>query len=175
MCGVSHLQAGPTCESSLDAYAALRYTILNTKEWSCQLTKNVRLALRSSFVAIALLSLLIFLALATPAIASPQGMRVAGVVHDPSGASVFGAQVELHTNSYSAKTITSTAGTFAFENVPGTRRVLRFGTRRQTDYGLAHRGVAAHSMLLAFGPLPQQGIFQGLCLFLKFPFPCLRH
>jgi outer membrane receptor protein involved in Fe transport len=70
-------------------------------------------------LAIALPSLSIFLVLATPAIASPQKIRVEGVVYDTTGASVFGAQVELHTNSYSAKTTTSTAGAFAFENVPG--------------------------------------------------------
>jgi len=83
------------------------------------LTKTAPLALRSSFLAIALPSLSIFLVLATPAIASPQKIRVEGVVYDTTGASVFGAQVELHTNSYSAKTTTSTAGAFAFENVPG--------------------------------------------------------
>lgn len=83
------------------------------------MTKTAPLALRSSFLAIALPSLSIFLVLATPAIASPQKIRVEGVVYDTTGASVFGAQVELHTNSYSAKTTTSTAGAFAFENVPG--------------------------------------------------------
>jgi outer membrane receptor protein involved in Fe transport len=58
--------------------------------------------------------------LAAPAIASPQGIRVEGFVRDASGASVAGAQVELRLNSYSARTTTTSAGEFAFENVPGS-------------------------------------------------------
>lgn len=60
------------------------------------------------------------MALALPAIASPHEMRVEGVVHDATGASVAGAQVELRTDSYSAKTNSSATGVFRFENVSGS-------------------------------------------------------
>src|SRR5271167_3630215 len=85
---------------------------------------NAPLSLRSFSVAIALLSVSVFVAFALPARASPQGTRLEGVVHDASGASVAGAQVELHTSSYSAKAITSATGAFAFENVPGTSGMI---------------------------------------------------
>jgi outer membrane receptor protein involved in Fe transport len=66
------------------------------------------------------LSFSIFMVLAAPAIASPQGIRVEGVVHDASGASVAGAKVELRSNSYFANTTTTATGAFVFENVPGS-------------------------------------------------------
>jgi outer membrane receptor protein involved in Fe transport len=75
---------------------------------------------RPFYPPIAALSLSILIFLAAPAIASPQATRVEGVVHDASGASVAGAQVELRSNSYSAKTTTTSTGAFAFENVPSS-------------------------------------------------------
>ncbi|MGA8145027.1 MAG: TonB-dependent receptor [Candidatus Acidiferrales bacterium] len=56
------------------------------------------------------------LILAAPA-ARAQGVRVEGVVHDSSGASVSGAQIELHAKSYSATAVSDSAGNFAFEHV----------------------------------------------------------
>jgi len=47
------------------------------------------------------------------------GGRVEGVVRDSSGASVPGAQVEVHAAAFSASTVTDGGGAFAFENVPG--------------------------------------------------------
>ena len=47
-----------------------------------------------------------------------QGIRVEGIVRDSSGASIVGAQVELHANSYNATTTTDSAGAFAFQHVP---------------------------------------------------------
>jgi outer membrane receptor protein involved in Fe transport len=79
--------------------------------------RSASLVLRPFFAAIAVLSLSIFMVLAAPALASPQGIRVEGVVHDASGAPVAGAQVELRSNSYSAKTDTTSSGQFVFENV----------------------------------------------------------
>ncbi|MGB6875336.1 MAG: carboxypeptidase regulatory-like domain-containing protein [Candidatus Acidiferrales bacterium] len=82
------------------------------------MTISIRFVLLSSIER--LLTLSIFLALALPGIASPHEMRVEGVVHDATGASVAGAQVELRTDSYSAKTTTSATGMFSFENVSGS-------------------------------------------------------
>jgi outer membrane receptor protein involved in Fe transport len=53
-----------------------------------------------------------------------QSVRVAGVVRDSSGAAVGGAKVELHSQSYSATTVTSSTGDFAFEQVPGAAGTL---------------------------------------------------
>ena len=50
---------------------------------------------------------------------SAQDLRIAGVVHDSSGAAVNGARVELHSQSYSAATFTSAAGDFVFEHIAG--------------------------------------------------------
>jgi len=72
------------------------------------------------FVTIAFLSLLVFFALAIPASAFSQGIRVEGVVRDASGAAVAGAQVEVRSSAYSKAATTSADGAFAFEDVPGT-------------------------------------------------------
>ncbi|HJX83975.1 MAG TPA: carboxypeptidase regulatory-like domain-containing protein, partial [Candidatus Angelobacter sp.] len=48
-----------------------------------------------------------------------QTFRVEGAVRDSSGASIAGAQVELHAGSYSASTTADSSGEFAFEHVPG--------------------------------------------------------
>src|SRR5246500_2620280 len=47
-----------------------------------------------------------------------QAFRVDGTVRDSSGASISGAQVELHAGSYTASTTTDSSGEFAFEHVP---------------------------------------------------------
>ena len=52
--------------------------------------------------------------------ARAQGTSLAGVVQDSSGAAVPGAQVALHTNSYSAQTVTDGAGAFLFDHIPDT-------------------------------------------------------
>src|SRR5580704_8871214 len=79
---------------------------------------NVRSALRFFVGATAVVSLSILVLLLYPGMASAQGIRVEGVVHDASGASVIGARVELRSKSYSARTSTNSTGTFAFGNVP---------------------------------------------------------
>lgn len=81
---------------------------------------NFRQILRSSFLAAALLLFSVFAVLGMPASAFSQEVRVQGVVHDASGAVVSGAEVELHSGTYSQKTTTSATGAFAFDNVPGT-------------------------------------------------------
>jgi outer membrane receptor protein involved in Fe transport len=79
---------------------------------------NVRSALRFFVGATAVVSLSILVLLLYPGMASAQGIRVEGVVHDASGASVIGARVDLRSKSYSARTSTNSTGTFAFGNVP---------------------------------------------------------
>ncbi len=63
-------------------------------------------------------SFVILFILLMPSVTRAQTTVVKGDVRDSSGASVPGAQVELHTKSYSASTVTDSSGTFAFENVP---------------------------------------------------------
>jgi outer membrane receptor protein involved in Fe transport len=48
-----------------------------------------------------------------------QAFRVDGTVRDSSGASISGAQVDLHAVSYTASTTTDPSGEFAFDHVPG--------------------------------------------------------
>lgn len=60
-----------------------------------------------------------------PPSAQAQKVRVTGVVRDASGASVAGARVDLHANSFVASAITDAAGAFAFENVPETSGTLQ--------------------------------------------------
>ncbi|MGA7625573.1 MAG: TonB-dependent receptor [Candidatus Acidiferrales bacterium] len=76
---------------------------------------------RSAQVLVALLFLFFFLALGS---ACAQSATVQGDVRDSSGASVPGAQVELHAKSFSASTVTDTSGAFSFENVPETSGTL---------------------------------------------------
>ena len=51
-------------------------------------------------------------------VARAQEFRVEGTVRDSSGASMAGAQIELHAGSYTASTTTDSAGEFAFKHVP---------------------------------------------------------
>ena len=129
-------------------------------QWDCLLNASVSRALRSSCGAISLLSLSIFFYLAAPAIAAAQVIRVEGVVHDASGAAVAEARVELRSSSYSAKTTTTPAGAFDFENVPGSA-----GTIVVTAPGLkqvqlpwnAASGVAVHlEIVLQLASINQQ-------------------
>src|SRR6202167_4045059 len=62
------------------------------------------------------LFIVLSLVLVEPAFA--QGIRIAGVVRDSSGASVPGAQVKLTASAYSAETSTDASGAFAFDGVP---------------------------------------------------------
>ena len=55
---------------------------------------------------------------------SAQGLRVAGVVTDSSGAPVTDAAVELRAGSYSARASTSPTGAFAFDSVSGSSGIL---------------------------------------------------
>lgn len=63
-----------------------------------------------------------------------------GVVRDSSGASVLGAQVELHANSYTVSITTDSAGDFAFDHVSegsGTVLVSAKGSIRSKKTGLS--------------------------------------
>ncbi len=83
-----------------------------------RVTITIRPGLAEMLVRLLMLS--VFLAMVVPAIASAQGTRVEGVVRDATGASIAGAEVELQSAAYSAKTITSADGSFHFENVKGS-------------------------------------------------------
>lgn len=77
---------------------------------------TTRFALAERLVRLLMLS--VFIAVVIPGIASAKTTRVNGIVHDATGASVAGAQVEVHAAGYSAETSTSADGTFRFDNVP---------------------------------------------------------
>src|SRR5882724_10478082 len=53
------------------------------------------------------------------AMATAQSVRVEGVVHDSTGASVAGARVELHAGAFAASHDTDAQGNFVFDSVPG--------------------------------------------------------
>src|SRR5580704_15727177 len=76
-----------------------------------------------------------------------QHIRVEGVVRDSSGASVPGAQVELHAKSTVVSTVTDTSGAFAFENVQessGSLMVTAKGFQSTTAQWTSSAGVPAH-------------------------------
>ena len=78
---------------------------------------------------------LVLLCFSLPRTIHAQNVRVEGVVHDSGGASVPGAQVELHTKSFTASALADVAGAFAFENVPestGTLTVAAKGFQSTT-------------------------------------------
>jgi outer membrane receptor protein involved in Fe transport len=81
-------------------------------------------SLRVHLIAQRCIVLSILLLIAGAPLAQAQGTRVEGVVRDTSGASVPGAQVELHAKSYSATVSTDTAGTFILDNIPETSGTL---------------------------------------------------
>jgi outer membrane receptor protein involved in Fe transport len=87
-----------------------------------------------------------FSSLFVPA-ARAQNIRVEGFVRDGSGASVSGAKVQLQVKSYSASTLTDSAGTFTFDNVPessGTLTVSAFGFATVTKSWTASTDLRAH-------------------------------
>ncbi|MFY9804959.1 MAG: TonB-dependent receptor [Candidatus Acidiferrales bacterium] len=53
-----------------------------------------------------------------------QNARVEGIVRDASGASLPGAQVELHAKSFTASEVADAEGAFVFESVPGSSGTL---------------------------------------------------
>src|SRR5580700_11605135 len=76
-----------------------------------------------------------------------QHIRVEGVVRDSSGASVPGAQVELHAKSTVASTVTDTFGAFAFENVQessGTLTATAKGFQSSTAQWTSSAGAPTH-------------------------------
>ena len=84
------------------------------------------------------------------ATATGQSIRVEGVVHDPTGAAVAGAQVEIHAGSASISRATDAQGRFVFESVAQTSgtiiiRATGFATAQQNwstaDASLAHLNV----------------------------------
>jgi len=95
-------------------------------------------------------------AMAGAQFAQAQGTRVEGTVRDESGASVAGAQVDLHAKSYSAQTSTTSSGAFAFEQVPetsGTVVVTLKGFQQvQRDWSAAANAPAHVEIVLK--PLP---------------------
>src|ERR1700719_1659313 len=79
-------------------------------------------------------------------VARAQEFRVKGTVRDSSGATMAGAQVELHAGLYTASTTTDSAGEFAFEHVPegsGTVVVNARGCDRLEKSWTAPAGTAA--------------------------------
>ena len=70
------------------------------------------------------LLLLFALAFIDVAAVRAQTSRLEGVVHDATGASVSGAEVQLTTKSYSASTTSDSSGTFVFENIPDASGTL---------------------------------------------------
>ncbi len=85
-----------------------------------------------------------------------QNVRVEGVVRDASGASVAGAQVELHAKSFSASTVTDATGSFAFENVResfGMLIVTAKGLEPTTVEWSSSAGAPAH-LEIKLTPLP---------------------
>jgi len=102
---------------------------------------------RRSFALVTAFAAWILLVIAGAPIAYAQGIRVEGVVRDPSGASVPGAQVELHTKVFSATTSTEASGGFAFEHVPepsGIITVTAKGFQQVDKEWAASSGNTAH-------------------------------
>ncbi|MGH9688615.1 MAG: TonB-dependent receptor [Candidatus Acidiferrales bacterium] len=56
--------------------------------------------------------------------ASAQSVQVSGTVQDQSGAPVAGAQVQLHTSSFTATVTTGADGNFGFDSVPAVTGAL---------------------------------------------------
>ena len=80
-------------------------------------------------------TLLFLLALGFPVVVQAQNGRVRGTVHDPSGAGIPAASVELHANTYERMTTTDTEGNFTFDSVPedsGTVSVSLTGFETET-------------------------------------------
>jgi outer membrane receptor protein involved in Fe transport len=78
--------------------------------------RSLALAVRGRICRCALITIA-FLSSMIP-VARAQEFRVEGTVRDSSGASMAGAQIELHAGSYTASTTTDSAGEFGFKHVP---------------------------------------------------------
>jgi outer membrane receptor protein involved in Fe transport len=104
---------------------------------------------------------LILFCLLVPRPIQAQNVRVEGVVRDSSGASVPGAQVELHAKSFAASTITDAAGAFAFQNVQessGTLTVTANGFQSSTAPWTSSPGAPAHVEITLTASLLNQRI-----------------
>jgi outer membrane receptor protein involved in Fe transport len=94
---------------------------------------------------------------ATPA--APNGTKVEGVVRDPSGAVVPGADVKLVAGSYSARTTTDPSGIFSFASVPatsGTITITASGFVEISQGWTATEGTASLSFVVEPSPVNQQ-------------------
>jgi outer membrane receptor protein involved in Fe transport len=102
----------------------------------------------------------ILLVVAAAPDARAQGISVEGTVRDASGASVAGAQVELHAESYSAQTSTDSSGAFAFEQVPETSgtviATLKGFQQVQQEWSAAANAPAHIEIVLKPLPMNQQ-------------------
>lgn len=88
-------------------------------------------------------------------LARAQGASLAGVVLDSSGAAIPGAQVELHTKSYSAQTTTDGSGMFSFDRIPensGTVTITAKGFQQVDQQWTAASGAPTH-LTIALKPL----------------------
>jgi outer membrane receptor protein involved in Fe transport len=106
-------------------------------------------------LALRCLAVCALLALAGAQLAKAQGANLEGVVQDSSGAVVPGAQVELRTASYSARTVTNASGTFSFDQVrgdSGTVVVTAKGFQDASQQWTATSGAPAH-IVVALKPL----------------------
>src|SRR5215813_2221674 len=65
--------------------------------------------------------------------AAAQSVRIVGVVHDSSGASVTGAHVELHAGAFSAVRDTDSLGNFVFDSVPANSGSLNVQAKGFAD------------------------------------------
>jgi outer membrane receptor protein involved in Fe transport len=84
---------------------------------TCAIYRSPALAVRGRTCCRALIAIAFVLSM-VPAVRAQQ-FRLTGVVRDSSGASIAGAQIEVHTGSYTASTTSDSFGEFAFEQVPG--------------------------------------------------------
>src|SRR5271170_486742 len=108
------------------------------------------------------LAVCILFAVVAASLAQAQGIRVEGTVRDGSGASVAGAQVELHAKPYSAQTSTDSSGAFVFEQVPESSGIIidtMKGFQQVQQEWSATAGAPGHiEIVLKLLPLNQQMI-----------------
>ncbi len=114
---------------------------------------------RSVFKISSRLAFLLFLGLGALALADAtatyaQGIRVDGVVRDSSGASVPGASVVLHANSFTASTITDSSGAFVFENVSGSSGTISVSLKGFENAEQSWRTNGGTSLHLSFSLTP---------------------
>ena len=83
-----------------------------------------------------------------------------GVVHDSSGASIEGAQIEVHAGSFSATSTSDASGAFAFDHVQessGTISVVAKGFER-IEKGWAATAGSAHLEIVLVPAVVNQGV-----------------